>query len=121
MIRNYLVLKSEGKIVFIQVDEIDWIEAEGNHILLHLAKESLRIRAQISRLEEKLDTEVFVRLNRSAIVRIDFIREMVPWFRGTYKTILRDGTELFLSRNYRERLFAQIPEPLGTRSESIAK
>ena len=121
MIRNRLLLKSEGRIVFIHLDEIHWLEAEGNHIRLHLGKQSLRIRAQMSQLEDKLDPESFVRLSRSAIVNVDFIQEMIPWLRGTYKTVLRDATELILSRNYRERLFAQIPEPLGIRTLSVAK
>ena len=118
---NRLILKSDGKIVFVDLDKIDWLEAEGNYICLHLNEQSLRIRAQMSRLEDQLDPERFVRLNRSAIVNLDFIREMVPSLRGTYKTVLRDATELILSRNYRERLFAQIPEPLGVRKFSAAK
>ena len=121
MIRNRLLLKSEGRIVFIHLDEIYWLEAEGNHIRLYVGSESFRIRAQMSQLENTLDPETFVRLNRSAIVNVDFIQEMIPWFRGTYKTVLKDATALILSRNYRERLFAQIPEPLGVRTLSLAK
>jgi two-component system, LytTR family, response regulator len=121
MIRNHLVLKSDGKIVFIHFREIHWIEAEGKHIYVHLQKQSLRVRGQISEVEEKLDPEIFVRLNRSAIVNLDFIQEMIPWFRGTYKTVLRDATELVLSRNYRDRLFAHIPVAFGIRTLSVAK
>jgi len=118
---NRVLLKSEGRILFVHLNEIDWLESDGNHVELHLRGQSVRIRAQISQLEEKLDAETFVRLNRSVIVNLDFIEEMIPWFRGTYKTVLRDATELILSRNYKERLFAQIGAPLTMRTHSIAK
>ena len=107
--------------MFIRPDEIIWFEAEGNYIQLHSRKDSVRIRAQLSKVEERLDPEKFLRINRSAIVNLNFIQEMKPWFRGNYRTVLRNGTELILSRNYRERLFAQISEPLGIRTLTVAR
>ena len=121
MVHNLIILKSERNILFLHPDEIDWLEAEGNNIRLHFRNESRLIRAQMNHLEEMLSPEYFLRINRSAIVNFDFIREMEPGFRGVYRTVLRDGTELILSRNYRERLFSQIALPLRFRSISMAK
>jgi DNA-binding LytR/AlgR family response regulator len=121
MIEDRLVLKSEGKILFIPVDEIDWLEAKDNSVCIHSKNETWKIRTHLNQLEEGLDPEIFVRMNRSVIVNLDFVRELKPWFGGTYQTILKDGTELVLSRNYKERLFSQIPHPLGIRSLRIAK
>jgi two-component system LytT family response regulator len=111
-----MMLKSDGRILVLCQDEIDWLEADGNYVRVHLRNGSHLIRAQMSELEEKLNPNDFMRLNRSAIVNFDFIEEMKPWFRGTYRAILRDGTELILSRSYRERLFSMLPKPLGMRS-----
>jgi two-component system, LytTR family, response regulator len=119
MIQNRIILKSDGQILFIRQEEIDWLECEGNLVRLHSKNECRLIKAQMNQLEEALDPENFFRLNRSAIVNLDFIREMEPALHGTYRTVLKDGTELILSRNYRERLFAQISA--GVRFLSIAK
>jgi len=121
MIHGHLILKSDGQILFIRTEDIDWLQADGNYICLHSGDECRLFRGQMNQLEEMLDPENFLRINRSAIVNLDFIREMEPAFRGTYRTVLRDGTELILSRNYRERLFAQISVPLGMRTLSVAK
>ena len=119
MIQNRIILKSEGQILFIRPVEIDWIECEGNYIRLHSNNECRLIKAQMSQFEEALDPENFFRLNRAVIVNLDFIRQMEPGFRGTYRTLLKDGTELILSRNYREKLFAQISA--GVRFLAITK
>ena len=104
---NYLerlVIKSGGRIYFLDTNEIDWIEAEGNYVSVHSAKKSHLLRETISNLEGQLDPKKFVRIHRSSIVRLDFIQEMQPWFHGEYRVILQDGTQLTLSRNHREKL-----------------
>ena len=99
-----LVVREGGRVFFLETDEIDWIEAEGNYINVHTSKKSHLMRETISGLEAQLDPRKFVRIHRSAIVQISRIKELQPWTHGEYHIILRDGTELTLSRNYRERL-----------------
>jgi two-component system, LytTR family, response regulator len=99
-----LVIKSGGRIYFLEMTEIDWIEAEGNYVSVHSGKKSHLLRETISSLESQLDPKQFVRVHRSSIVRIDRIQELQPWFHGEYRIILNSGTQLTLSRNYREKL-----------------
>lgn len=99
-----LVIKTGGRIYFLETDEIDWIEAEGNYVSVHSAKKTHLLRETISSLESQLDPKKFVRIHRSSIVRLDFIQELQPWFHGEYRVILHDGTQLTLSRNHRDKL-----------------
>lgn len=99
-----LVVKTAGRVFFLSMDEIDWIEAEGNYVSVHTTKKSYILRETIGSLEAQLDPKKFVRIHRSAIVKIDRIRELQPWTHGEYHVVLQDGTELTLSRNYRENL-----------------
>ena len=98
-----LVVKSVGRVFFLKTDEIDWIEAAGNYVKLHVGRESHMIRETMNGIEAKLDPEKFLRIHRSTVVNIDRIKELHPMFSGDYAVILRNGTELALSRNYRER------------------
>ena len=98
-----LVVKSVGRVFFLKTEEIDWIEASGNYLKLHVGRESHMIRETMNAIEAKLDPAQFMRIHRSTIVNIDRIKELHPMFSGDYSAILRDGTELALSRNYRER------------------
>lgn len=99
-----LVIKANGRIYFLETNEIDWIEAEGNYVSVHSSKKSHLLRETISSLESQLDPKKFVRIHRSSIVRLDRIHELQPWFHGEYRIILRDGTQLTLSRNHRDKL-----------------
>lgn len=99
-----LVIKSGGRIYFLETNDIDWIEAEGNYVSVHSGKKSHLLRETISSLESQLDPRKFVRIHRSSIVRLDRIQELQPWFHGEYRVILQSGTQLTLSRNYREKL-----------------
>jgi len=104
-----LVIKSAGRIVFLRVEEIDWIEAADNYVRVHAGRESHLIRDTLQSLENRLDSGNFLRIHRSFLVNLDRIRELKPIFHGDYAVKLADGTELTLSRNYREKLL----EPLG--------
>ena len=103
-----LVVKSGGRVFFLRTDEIDWIEAAGNYVRLHLGEESHLFRETMNRMEGRLDAARFVRIHRSRIVNVERIRELQPWFNGEYVVILRNGSRLTLSRNYRERLQEQM-------------
>ena len=107
-----LVIKMNGHVFFIKAEEIDWLEAEGNYVRLHAGKESYLLRDTISALESQLDPKRFIRVHRSAIVNIDRITELQPWFHGEYRIILREGVQLTLSRTYREKLHDLLGRPL---------
>jgi two-component system LytT family response regulator len=98
-----LVVKSVGRVFFLRTAEIDWIEAAGNYLKLHVGRDSHMLRETMNSIESKLDPAVFLRIHRSTIVNIDRIKELHPMFSGDYSVILRNGTELALSRNYRDR------------------
>ena len=99
-----LVIKAEGRVFFLGVEEIHYIEAEGNYVGVHNGQKSYLLRETISSLEAQLDPKKFLRIHRSAIVKIDRIKELQPWFHGEYRVILESGKQLMLSRNYRAKL-----------------
>jgi two-component system LytT family response regulator len=103
-----LVVKSGGRVFFLRTDEIDWVEAAGNYVRLHLGEESHLFRETMNGMEGRLDTRRFVRIHRSRIVNTERIKELQPWFNGEYVVILRNGTRLTLSRGYREKLQEQL-------------
>lgn len=104
-----LIVRSGGRILFLRVEEIDWIEAADNYVCLHVGRESHLLRGTMSSIEERLDARKFLRIHRSTIVNLDRVRELAPLFHGDYAVRLRDGKELVLSRGYRDKL----QEPLG--------
>ena len=99
-----MVIKAGGRAFFLKTEEIDWVEAEGKYVRLHVGKESYLVREAISQIEAQLDPKRFMRIHRSTIVNLDRVRELQPWFHNDYRVILRDGTELMLSRSCRKRL-----------------
>ena len=107
-----LVVKTGGRVFFLNTDEIDWVEAEGNYVSIHTGKKSYLLRETITSLESQLDPKEFVRIHRSAIVRLDRIKELQPWSHGEYHVLLQDGTRLTLSRSYREKLQAALGNSL---------
>lgn len=103
-----LVIKTDGRVFFLRADEIEWIEAEGNYVSLHTKRRAYLFREAISTLETQLDPRKFRRIHRSTIVNIDCVRELHPLFRGEYRVIMRDATELKLSQTYRDNLQQQL-------------
>jgi two-component system LytT family response regulator len=99
-----LMIKSGGRIYFVRLDDVDWIEAAGNYVRLHVGKEDHLLREPLTALEKKLDPGRFVRIHRSTIVNLERIRELQPAFHGEYIMILQDGTELTVSRSCRDKL-----------------
>jgi len=101
-----LMVKSAGRVVFLRVEEVDWIEAAGSYVRLHVGRESHLLHEGISALMTRLDPARFARVHRSTIVNLDRVRELQPWFHGDAIAILRDGTKVQVSRTYRESLAA---------------
>jgi two-component system LytT family response regulator len=102
-LRRFLVHDGE-RIRFVAVDEVDWMEADGNYLRLHAGAECHLIRATLSSTLERLDPARFVRIHRKAAVNIDRVAEVQPWFSGDCVAILRDGAQLSVSRTYKGRL-----------------
>jgi len=105
--RRYLeriVVKTAGRVVFLAVDEIDWIGGAGNYVELHAGERKHLVRDTMKAMESKLDPDKFVRVHRSHIVNMDRVKSMEPWFHGEYVLILENGTELQSSRTYSDRL-----------------
>ena len=107
-----LAVKAAGRVLLLPTAELDWVAAEGNYVRLHAGKRSHLVRETIGSLEARLDPRAFVRIHRSALVRLERIRELQPWPHGEYRVILHDGTQLTLSRSYRDRLQAAIGNTL---------
>jgi two-component system LytT family response regulator len=99
-----LMVKNAGRVVFLRVEEIDWIEAAGSYVRLHVGRDGHLLHEGIAALMNRLDPSRFARVHRSTIVNLDRVREMQPWFHGDAIAILRDGTRLQVSRTYREAL-----------------
>lgn len=99
-----ILIKASGRVYFVNIDEIDWAEAEGNYVRLHVGKETHLLRQTIKNLEEKFDAHHFIRIHRSTIVNAERIKELQPWFEGEFLAILRNGQKLNVSRKFRKRL-----------------
>ena len=97
---------------FVRADEIDWIEAAGNYVKLHVGTEAHLLRETMNALEAQLDPDVFFRIHRCHIVNIERVQELQPWFNGEYVVFLRRDARLTLSRGYREKLQERIGRSL---------
>jgi two-component system LytT family response regulator len=98
-----LLIQQEDRAFFVPANKLDWAESERNYLSLHVGDQTYTIRGTIESLEEKLDPSHFVRLNRSCLVRIDFIRELQTWFHGEYKVVLQSGVTQTWTRRYLNR------------------
>jgi two-component system LytT family response regulator len=99
-----IVVRDGGRVSFLRVDEIDWIESEGNYLRIHVGADGHLIRGTIKACAERLDPEVFVRISRSTIVNLDRVRAVHPWTRGELVVVLRDGTQLPTTGDHGRRL-----------------
>lgn len=107
-----LMIKAGGRITFLSVNEINWIEADDKYVHLHTGKISPMVRQTLSAMETQLDPKKFRRIHRSAIVNVERIQELQPLFNGEHSILLEDGTKLTLSRNYKDKLFEILGKPL---------
>lgn len=101
---RWLLIRKDGHSVFLRIEDIDWIEAARNSVVLHAGKEKYAYREPISSVADRLDPATFFRIHRSTIVNINRIRKIDPWFHGEYAVTLADGTRLMMSEPYRKRL-----------------
>ena len=104
------VVRSGGKLTFVRPQEVDWIDAAGNYVRLHSGGRQHLIRETMKSIETRLDPEIFVRVHRSAIVNIDRVASLEPYFHGEYVVVMRDGAKLTSSRSHSARLRALLKE-----------
>lgn len=100
-----IFVKDNGKIILLEPETIDWVEADDKYLHLHTVKKTHLIRQTLNSLEAELNPEIFLRIHRSTIVNLAKVKEIHPLFNGEYVVILHDGTKLTLSRNYKNRFF----------------
>ena len=103
-----LMIKASSRMMLLKVDEIDFIEADGNYAKLHVGRKTHLLREKMNDLEGRLDLGKFVRIHRSIIVNLDRIKELHPHFNGDYVVVLEDGRQLKLSRTRREHLESRL-------------
>jgi DNA-binding LytR/AlgR family response regulator len=101
-------VKDNGRIVLVDISDIDWIESYGNYLFLHTGDKRHIFRETMAAMEHKLDPEQFARVRRSAIVRVDRIEELRPYQNGEYAIVLRGGTRLSSTRRYRKNIESVI-------------
>ena len=99
-----LLVKAEGRVLLIKVEDIDFVEAADNYVNLKVGKDSHMMRETMSSLETRLPADRFMRISRSAIVNVERIQELQPMFHGEYVVVLKNGAKLTLSRSYRDKL-----------------
>jgi two-component system LytT family response regulator len=92
----------------VRVEDVDWFEAEGNYVRLHVGTQNHLIRSTLRGMADQLDPGTFIRIHRSTIVNVNRIREIQPWFGGDYIALLHDGRQLRVSRSYRDQLLRPV-------------
>ena len=107
-----LAIRADGRVYFLRVADIDWIETASNYVRLHSGKTSHLLRESLSSLETRLDPDRFLRIHRTTIVNMERLRELQPWFSGEFVAILQDGTRLKVSRGYRDRVARWLVQTL---------
>lgn len=106
-----LVVRSQGRVLFLSVADIDWIEAAGYYACLHVGSDTHVLRRSLSELEQDLGDERFIRIHRSSIVNLDRISGLELQAGGEYEVVLRSKVRLRLSRRYRKRLQQRMVAP----------
>lgn len=98
------LVRERGRLILVAVDDVDWIGAAGNYVELHVGRDTHLLRGTLGELERKLAGAGFARIHRSTIVNLDRVKEFQTWSHGDLLVLLEDGTELKMSRRYRDGL-----------------
>jgi two-component system LytT family response regulator len=110
--QDRIPVPKNGRLSLIETNRIEWMEARGNTLLLHCENEVYHLRKALSEIQKQLDPRNFIRIHRSTIVNVRFVREIQPWFNGHHVLILKNGQKLRISR-YRNEVMRQL---IGSRS-----
>jgi two-component system LytT family response regulator len=103
-----ILVRSEGRMSFVRVDEIDWIQAADNYVRVHAGREAHLVRDTLASLGSRLDSQRFVRVHRGAIVSVEAVVELRALFHGDYELRLKNGAVVPVGRHYRERLISVL-------------
>ena len=107
-----LIIRRDGRIVFLDTREIEWIQADDKYVHFHTARGRCMVRKTLNAIQSELDPNRFVRIHRSAIINVDRIKELQPSFSGKHAVLMENGARLILSRKYKDRLFDLLGKPL---------
>ena len=99
-----IAVKVRGRVTFLKVDDIDWIEAADDHVRIHAGKTTHLHRSTLTHLEARLPESRFLRIHRSTLVNVERIREIQPWFQGDWVVMLTNGTQLHSGKSYRGKV-----------------
>ena len=97
-------MRENDRIRFVAVGDVEWIEADGNYVVLHAGTARHRLRESLRGLVQRLDAAQFAQVHRSAIVNLAHVRELQAWFGGDYIAVMRNGEEIRVSRTYAPRM-----------------
>jgi two-component system LytT family response regulator len=114
-----LLIKSRGRLLFLRMSELKWVGAERDYVRLHLEKDSHFVRDTMNNFQRRLDKNGFIRIHRSTIVNVNEICEILPLLGGDYSVVLRDKTQLTLSRRYRSSLDDFLRRKLASLPKSV--
>jgi len=103
-----LIVSHKNRLILVPVNDVDWIESYGNYLKIHAGSKTYLLRETMNALAARTDPEKFIRIHRATLVNVERIRELQPMFGGLYTVVLRDGTELTLSRNYRKSVLEKF-------------
>lgn len=103
---EWVTIRKDERIILLKVEEIHWVEARGNYVYLKTVEGGHMLRATINSIEAKLDPDTFVRVNRSTIVNLHYIKELQVWRPGEYRVVMRGGKSFAFTRGYREHMEA---------------
>ena len=98
------LVRERGRLLLVPLTDVNWVGAAGNYVEVHTGSATHLVRGTLTELEDRLPRDRFARVHRSSIVNLDRIKELQPWSHGDLNIVLHDGTELRMSRRYRDRL-----------------
>jgi two-component system LytT family response regulator len=99
---DQFLIKNNGRLYFVNAGDVQYLEARGNYVVVHTQGQEHSLRSTLSQLATQLDPNRFIRIHRSLIVNLNFIKELRPWAHGEYLVTLHDDTHLSSSRSYNE-------------------
>ena len=103
-----LIVSHKNRLILVPVHDVDWIESYGNYLKIHAGNKTYLLRQTMNELAARIDPEKIIRIHRATLVNVERIKEFQPMFGGLYTVVLRDGTELTLSRNYRKSVLGKF-------------
>ncbi len=106
---NRLLLRSNGRLLFVEPHDVLWIESNDNYVVFHTANDRHSVRMTMNHAENTLSNSTFVRIHRSTMVNFEHVRELRAVAHGDYTVVLQNGTELTLTRSYRRKVQQAIP------------